>query len=569
YLSNITYFLCAALGSIVHQASTDAGKPHRARRYKCNYCNYETDRCLDLTRHIRVHTDERPFQCHLCPQSFKQKPALKHHLRVHTGERPFKCRHCSQSFKQRNALTAHLRIHTGDRPYKCCYCSKSFSQLGTLNNHLPIHTGYKCQLCPQIFPKKSELKGPNNGCAFGAMAGGHRKFRSAHAFGKGRKRRLRARTLSPARPSAAENSEEAGCASAITAAAPAIADTIAASQYHTRAVRFDTPLVSDAEKVAIECRVRDVLQDISSKSATKRKRSFFRDSDGAATPGTPLAVVSLELINELLQCIKCGVFGGPGGISKEDREYGIAAKLVLTCDECASTDASPQHSHCPTGEESWCKYNKAVAKQETPPNHRYNLPEYVVDALRPIYTCLSDKKLLEHCQYSSNLSYFLSAASGSSVHPAAAHVKKSHRARRYQCNYCNYENDIRADLTRHIRVHTGERPFQCHLCPQRFKRKHALKDHLRFHTGERPFKCQYCSQRFKRKQTMIIHMHTHTGDRPFQCHHCFRSFAQQSYLNKHLPIHTGHKCEVCPLIFTKKAELKEHMRIHRGDLPHQ
>ncbi|KAH7972037.1 hypothetical protein HPB52_005808 [Rhipicephalus sanguineus] len=116
------------------------------------------------------------------------------------------------------------------------------------------------------------------------MAGGHRKFRSAQAFGKRRKQRPRARTLSPVRPSAAENSDEAGCASAITAAAPAIADAIAASHDHTRAVRVDTPLVSDAEK------------------------------------------------------------------------------------------------------------------QETPPKHRYNLPEYVVDALRPVYTRLSDKKLLERCQ---------------------------------------------------------------------------------------------------------------------------------------------------------------------------
>lgn len=124
------------------------------------------------------------------------------------------------------------------------------------------------------------------------MAGGHRKFRTAHAFGKRRKRCRRARALSPAIPSATENTEEAGCASAITAAAPAIVDAIAVSQDRARAVRVDTPVVSDAEKVAIERRASDALQDLSSKSATQRKRSFFRETDGATTSGTPFTIVS-------------------------------------------------------------------------------------------------------------------------------------------------------------------------------------------------------------------------------------------------------------------------------------
>ncbi|KAH7953713.1 hypothetical protein HPB49_011512 [Dermacentor silvarum] len=68
-------------------------------------------------------------------------------------------------------------------------------------------------------------------------------------------------------------------------------------------------------------------------SATRRTW-FFLDSEGAATTGTPFTVVSLALVNELLQCVKCCVCGRPNSISKEDREYGIAAKLVLTCDEC-------------------------------------------------------------------------------------------------------------------------------------------------------------------------------------------------------------------------------------------
>lgn len=43
-------------------------------------------------------------------------------------------------------------------------------------------------------------------------------------------------------------------------------------------------------------------------------------------------------------------------------------------------------------------FNRALAKQETPPKHKYNLPPHVAQAFLPVYMHLSDRKLLEHCQ---------------------------------------------------------------------------------------------------------------------------------------------------------------------------
>lgn len=63
-----------------------------------------------------------------------------------------------------------------------------------------------------------------------------------------------------------------------------------------------------------------------------------------------------------------------------------------------STDEKPNHSFCPHGPYSWCKYNAAIAKNEPPPKSRYNLPYAVSNALRPVYERLSDKKLLQRCQ---------------------------------------------------------------------------------------------------------------------------------------------------------------------------
>ncbi|KAH7967571.1 hypothetical protein HPB52_000134 [Rhipicephalus sanguineus] len=67
--------------------------------------------------------------------------------------------------------------------------------------------------------------------------------------------------------------------------------------------------------------------------------------------------------------------------------------VLATCYHMTSTDQKPQHSRCPKGEESWCAHNKAVARQQAPPKHRYNLSEHVAEDLLPVYTHLSDRKL--------------------------------------------------------------------------------------------------------------------------------------------------------------------------------
>lgn len=63
-----------------------------------------------------------------------------------------------------------------------------------------------------------------------------------------------------------------------------------------------------------------------------------------------------------------------------------------------STDEKPQHSYCPKGEESWCKYNQAVAKgNEKEFKHKRPLPMDVAKAIYPVFEDLADPKLLERC----------------------------------------------------------------------------------------------------------------------------------------------------------------------------
>nr|XP_022916276.1 uncharacterized protein LOC111426132 [Onthophagus taurus] len=63
-----------------------------------------------------------------------------------------------------------------------------------------------------------------------------------------------------------------------------------------------------------------------------------------------------------------------------------------------STDEKPQHENCPSGEDSWCSWQRAYATNTlTGYKHKTALPQNIQDAIRPIYEDLSRDDLLSRC----------------------------------------------------------------------------------------------------------------------------------------------------------------------------
>ena len=114
--------------------------PPHERPYPCpvESCDRRFSRSDELTRHIRIHTGQKPFHCKICSRSFSRSDHLTTHVRTHTGEKPFSCDVCGRKFARSDEKKRHAKVHLKQRIKKDSKLNTSTLSISSSSQHSPL-----------------------------------------------------------------------------------------------------------------------------------------------------------------------------------------------------------------------------------------------------------------------------------------------------------------------------------------------------------------------------------------------------------------------------------------------
>ncbi|XP_044944018.1 histone-lysine N-methyltransferase MECOM isoform X9 [Mustela putorius furo] len=474
---------------------------HEEQQYRCEDCDQLFESKAELADHQKFPCSTPHSAFSMVEEDFQQKLESENDLQdIHAIQ---ECKECDQVFPDLQSLEKHMLSHTEEREYKCDQCPKAFNWKSNLIRHQMSHDSgkhYECENCAkQVFTDPSNLQRHIRSQHVGARAHACPECGKTFATSSGLKQHKHIHS----------------------SVKPFISFSQSMYPFPDRDLR-SLPLKMEPKSPSEVKKLQKGSSESPFDLTTKRKDEKPLTPGPSKPPATPATSQDQPL--DLSMGSRSRASGTK--LTEPRKNHVFGEKKGSNIEPRPPSDGSLQHAR-PTPFFMDPIYRVEKRKLTDP-----------LEALKEKYLRPSPGFLF-HPQFQlPDQRTWMSAIenmaekleSFSALKPEASELLQSVPS---MFNFRAPPNALPENLLR-----KGKERYTCRYCGKIFPRSANLTRHLRTHTGEQPYRCKYCDRSFSISSNLQRHVRNiHNKEKPFKCHLCDRCFGQQTNLDRHLKKH--------------------------------